>query len=109
MNTVNALNSKVDLSVRVFDNFYNYEQNVPSQEYDLVNSFFLTVFKTAEAAGNFTVSLFRIADQTGTPVLTLLQQIQGQNQIQVTETLSYYLNNLRSLDCTAFSVHTFDS
>lgn len=96
MSTVNALNPKIDQTVRVFDNFYNFDVSVPANEYDVVYSYFKSIFTTAQAAGNFTVTLFRIADQTGTPVLSLLQDLEGQNQIEVTATLAYYLNNLRS-------------
>lgn len=96
MSTVNAINPKVDLSVRVFDSFYEYEEFVPQAEYDIVFSFFKSVYTTTEAAGNFTISLFRIANQTRTPVLTLLQECEGQDQVQLTQTLAYYLNNLRS-------------
>jgi hypothetical protein len=69
---------------------------VPASEYDIVYSFFRSVFTTADAAGNFTVSLFRIASQTQTPVLDLLNEMEDKTQIEVTSTLSYYLNNLRS-------------
>jgi pyruvate/2-oxoacid:ferredoxin oxidoreductase alpha subunit len=96
MTTINALNPKTDLSVRVFDGFYNFEIQVPASEYEVVYSFFRSVFTTNEAAGNFTVSLFRIAAQTQTPVLTLLQQMEGKNQLEINSTLAYYLNNLRS-------------
>ena len=95
-NTVNALNTNVDLTVRIFDSFYNYETFVNSEEYDVVYSYMRSVFTTDQAAGNFTVSLFRIADETQTPVLDILQSIQGQDSITVTQTLAYYLNNMRS-------------
>ena len=96
MGSVNAINTNTDLSVRVFDSFYSFSQNVPADEYDVVNSYFRSVFGTTDAAGNFTVTLFRIAAQSKIPVLTLLQQIQGQSQPQLTLTLTYYLNGLRS-------------
>lgn len=98
MSTVNNINPRVDNTVRVFDSFYGYEEFVPAGEYDLVNSFFRSVVPDRLAAGNFTISLFRIATTTQTPVLTLLQQIQanGTTAIQLTQTLTYYLNNLRS-------------
>jgi len=96
MSTINALNPKIDQTVRVFDNFYNFDVDVPVNEYDVVFSYFKSVFTTAQAAGNFAVTLFRIAEETGTPVLSLLQELEGQNQIQITATLAYYLNNLRS-------------
>lgn len=94
--SVNSLNPKVDQTVRIFDEFYSYQDFVNAEEYDVVNSYMRSVFTSAEAAGNFTVSVFRIANQTNTPVLTILNQLQGLNQIQLTQTLAYYLNNLRS-------------
>ena len=94
--TVNALNTNVDLTVRIYDQFYTYEQYVSAEEYDVVFSYMKSVFTTDLAAGNFTVALFRIADTTQTSVMTILANIQGQDSLQLTQTLCYYLNNLRS-------------
>jgi aconitase B len=96
MPSVNQLNTNIDLTVRVYDNFYNFGIDVPSNEYDVVNSYFKSVFESQEAADNFTVTLFRIAEETNTNVLTLLNQLSDQDQIQLTATLGYYLNGLRS-------------
>jgi hypothetical protein len=96
MGTVNAINPNTDLTVRVFDRFYSFEKNVPADEYDVVNSYFRSVFTTQSAADNFTVTLFRISEQSKIPIMNLLQQIQGQGQVELTLTLSYYLNSLRS-------------
>ena len=65
-------------------------------EYDAVYSYFRSVFGTKEAAGNFAVSVFRVARQTGIPVMDLLQQFQGQSAPEMTLTLAYYLNGIRS-------------
>lgn len=94
--SVNYPNPKVDQTVKIFDRFYAYEVDVPSLEYDAVYSFFRSVYGTAEAAGNFTVSLFRVAQSSGIPVMELLEQIQGTNQADLNLTLAYYLNNIRS-------------
>jgi hypothetical protein len=94
--SVNAINTKTDLTVQIFDRFYGYEQHVPVDAYDAVLSYFRSVFQSAEAAGNFTVSLFRISQQSGIPVMSLLQQFQGQSAPEVTLTLAYYLNGIRS-------------
>ena len=51
MGSVNAINTNTDLSVRVFDSFYSFSQNVPADQFDVVNSYFRSVFDTAEAAG----------------------------------------------------------
>lgn len=94
--SVNTLNPAVDLTVRVYDEFYEFAVDVDANEYDIVNSFFLSVFKTASAADSFTSVLFRISDETNVPVLTLVEQMADQNEIQVSNTLAYYLNGLRS-------------
>jgi pyruvate/2-oxoacid:ferredoxin oxidoreductase alpha subunit len=80
----------------LFDRFYEYEANVPAQEYDAVYSYFLSVFGTADAAGNFAVTLFRISEQSRIPVMDLLQQLEGLNTVELTLTMTYYINNFRS-------------
>ena len=96
MATVNYVNPQTDRTIKIFDQFYAYETTVATDEYDAVNSYFKSVFGTAEAAGNFTVTLFRIAQQSDIPVMNLLEQIQGQTQAELTLTLAYYINGLRS-------------
>lgn len=96
MATVNYTNRNIDLTVRVFDSFYNFELDVPAQEYDAVNSYFKSVFTSDEAAGNFTVTLFRVAQSNQVSVLTLLQQLQTTSGNQLTALLAYYLNAERS-------------
>jgi len=96
MGTVNAINPAIDITVRVFDDFYNFAVEVDANTYDIVNAYMLSVFRTADAAENFTTTLFRIAQQTRVPVLDILAEIQGMDTIQLTATLAYYLNGLRS-------------
>ena len=96
MGTVNVPTPRVDATVRIFDGFYGYETEVDANDYDVVNSYFESVFGTGRAAANFAVTLFRIAEETGTPVLTLLADIEDQDKISLTQTLCYYLNGLRS-------------
>ena len=96
MPTVNDTNPNTDLTVKIFDNFYNYRSAVPVDEYDAVNSFLKSVFNTAEQANNFTSTLFRIAQVSGIPAIELLQQIQGQGAAQITLTYAYYLNTFQS-------------
>lgn len=96
MGTINAINPQVDLTVRLFDEFYRVEIEVPTNEYDAVNSFFLKSFSDRAAAQNFTMALFNVSRETLVPVLTLLNQIKDQNKVRLTETMAYYLNGLRS-------------
>jgi hypothetical protein len=105
MPSVNQINPNVDLTVRVFDEFYDFAIDVPSNEYDVVNSYFLSIFESRAAADNFTVTLFRVAEQTNQDVLTLLNNLTDQDQIQLTATLAYYLNGLQS-PSTLFGINT---
>jgi hypothetical protein len=95
--SVNNTNFNIDQTVRIFDQFYDYDVNVPAAEYDVVHSYFVKTTKSKQAAGNFTVSLFRIAEETGIAPLTLLQEFQGVNGVNLNVTLAYYLNQIRSL------------
>jgi len=96
MSSINYTNFNLDRTVRVFDRFYDYDTNVPAAEYDLVYSYFKSQMATEEAAGNFTVSLFRISEETGIAALTLLEEFQSSNGIDLTVNLAYYLNNIRN-------------
>jgi hypothetical protein len=96
MSTVNAVNPAIDQTVQIFDRFYNYQQAVPSQEYDAVYSYLRSVFSTDQQAGNFTSTLFRMASASGIPALTLLQSLQGLAAPQITLTFAYYLNTFQS-------------
>nr|NDG05768.1 hypothetical protein [Oxalobacteraceae bacterium] len=95
--SVNATNLNKDLTVRVYDNFYRYEADVPAAEYDVVHSYFLKTMSSRLAAGNFTVALFRIAQETNTPALTLLKSFEGTNGVNLNAQLAYYLNQIRSI------------
>ena len=96
MSTINYTNPRVDLTVRIFDEFYGWETVVPTNEYDAVLSFFQKEYKDTVAAKNFTVTLFKVAEDSGTPVMTLLDQINGRTGVELTAAMAYYLNRLRS-------------
>jgi hypothetical protein len=96
MPTINSTNPKVDQTVKIFDQFYEYETTVSTEEYDAVYSYFRSIYGTTEAAGNFTVTLFRVANESDIPVMNLLQSLQGKGVPELTVTLAYYLNSLRS-------------
>lgn len=96
MSTINSSNPRVDQTVKIFDQFYEYETTVSVEEYDAVYSYFRSIYGTSEAAGNFTVTLFRVANESDIPVMNLLQDLQGKDVPELTVTLAYYLNSLRS-------------
>lgn len=95
-NTVNAINPTIDRTVQIFDKFYDYSQAISGPEYDAVYSYLRSVFTTEAQAQNFTTTLFRIANTTNQPAMSLLQDIQGANAPQITLVFAYYLNTFQS-------------
>ena len=95
MASINYENTNLDQTVRVFDAFYEYDVNVPAAEYDVVNSYFKSVMTTRLAADNFTMSLFKVSEDTKIPALTLLQAFDGVSGMNLNVTLAYYLNTIR--------------
>ena len=101
MASINYTNYNIDQTVRVFDTFYDYDVDIPVGDYDVVNSYFKSVMTTKQAADNFTVSLFRVAQDTNIPPLTLLQSFQAGNTnnnpgLSLNLNMAYYLNSIRN-------------
>jgi hypothetical protein len=96
MGTVNAVNTNIDQTVRIYDQFYQYAEDISAAEYDIVWSYFKSVFNTNEQAQNFTVAWFRAAQAAGVSAITMLQDVQGQSGPQLTLSLCYYLNSVQS-------------
>jgi len=97
MATINNTNYNIDLTVRVFDEFYGFESVVPVDEWDAVLSYFESIYTTKVAAKNFATVIFRVANEQGVSAMTLLTQIQSASgPAELDITIAYYLNNLRS-------------
>jgi hypothetical protein len=101
MASINNTNYQIDQTVRVFDTFYDYDVDIPVGEYDVVNSYFRSIMTTKQAADNFTVSLFKVAEDTKIPALTLLQTFQTSgggvgNSMSINLNMAYYLNSIRN-------------
>lgn len=89
--------SQLDQTVRIFDSFYEFDLKVNAAEYDIVYGYFTSVCATKNIAANFTVFLFRVAQETGIDVQTLLQNLQGSgNALQMNQQMAYFLNSLKS-------------
>lgn len=88
----------IDKTIRLFDDFYAFNATVNPDEYDIVHSYFVETCDSLNIADNFTVALFRVAQQTGVPVGTLLNSLRGTetNQSQMNKTICYFLNSLKS-------------
>ena len=88
--------SQLDQTVKIFDEFYGFNLVIAPDEYDVVHSYFVSVCDTQKIADNFTVYLFRIAQETQIPVLDLLEYIKGKNKMEVNTIIGYYLNSFKS-------------
>lgn len=93
---IDAPRSHLDDTVRVFDQFYNFDIVVSANQYEIVYSYFYDLNKSKDIARNFTTILFRIASITGEDVLKLLEYLTGSTNIEVNGILLYYLNSLKS-------------
>ena len=95
-NTVDGPQSQLDNTVKVFDQFYNFELSVNADQYDIVYSYFYSISNQKTVAGNFTTMLFRISNITGEDALILLDYIKGNSKLQTSALMAYYLNSIKS-------------
>jgi len=86
----------IDQTVLIFDSFYAVDLAVNSNEYDIVLGYFKSVCSTNTIAQNFTAFLFRISQETNIYALTLLDNIQGLNKLDMNRTIAYYMNSFKS-------------
>lgn len=93
---IDAPSSHLDRTVRIFDQFYNFDLVVNSDQYEIVYSYFYDLNKSKDIAKNFTTILFRISKITGEDVLKLLEYLTGSTNVEVNGILIYYLNSLKS-------------
>jgi len=94
MSTVNIQRSTD--TTKIYDKFYNVELVVSTSEYDLTVSFFKKMMTDPALAEQFAASIFQIAKDTGVSVQTYLENLKGQNEMQLTMSMAYYLNSTRS-------------
>jgi hypothetical protein len=96
MGTVNVKKSTTDSSIIIFDNFYKREIKVDAADYDIVRSYFKSIYQDSDIADDFTAVIFQIAQGYERDVHELLEEMKGQDGIAVNATIAYYLNGLRS-------------
>jgi hypothetical protein len=65
-------------------------------EYDYIRSFFNKIMKDENAAGNFADALYEVATITQNNVLDLFEPLKGQSEMELNESMSYYLNSIGS-------------
>ena len=89
--------TQVDPTIKIYDSFYSVKLVVPSDQYDIVRSFFLGISSSEKIANNFTAFFFRIAQETKVDGMELLQQMKGVgDKLKVNQIMAYYINSLKS-------------
>lgn len=87
----------VDKTVRIFDNFYTTKLVVNATDYDVVYSYFKGLTNNTKIAGNYTSLIFRIAQEGGYNVMSLMDVIKGvDNKLQLNQVMAYYLNTFNT-------------
>lgn len=90
-------NTSVDNTIRLYDAFYSTSLIVGTDQYDIVHGYFEQICASKTIAANFTVFLFRIAQETNVNVLDLLDQLKGLNdKMKINQVIAYYMNSLKS-------------
>lgn len=90
-------NNIVDNTTAIFDNFYNAQMSVPTEQFNLVYSFFQGICGTTEIANNFTAFLFIIATMSDIDPLTIIENLKGENnKLKIDQKFAYYLNSFKS-------------
>lgn len=87
-----------DITVRVFNQFYNADLVVDASQYDAVYAYFAGLTSNQRVAKTYTEILFIIANITGENTLDLLQTFQtnrdSMNALNMALSMAYYLNTL---------------
>lgn len=79
-------------TVDILNSFYGADVSIDASTYDVVYSFFAE--RTSNSlASTYTENLFRVAAQSGTDVLELLEAFEGTDALRMTITMAYYLNS----------------
>lgn len=91
-------NAKLDQTIRIYDQFYNTDMIVNSNEFDIVFSFFKNICATEQIAGNYTSFLFRVSNDSGIPVMEFMDDLNRMktNKMLINSFLAFYLNKFRS-------------
>ena len=96
MATILDTRTSLDKTIRIFDSFYSFDLKVNGDEFDIVYGYFKSVCGNLNTAGNMTSVLFRISQETKTPVLDLLGYIKGTTKLEMNQVICYFLNGFKS-------------
>ena len=96
MSTINVTRNNAESTITIFDNFFKKQIKINAAEYDQINAYFRSQLSEDTIANDFTAVIFEIAQGYNQSPLELLDSIKGQSGVELSATLAYYLNGLRS-------------
>lgn len=95
-NTINDPINTDAKNAEVIENYNKVEPGINSNEYDYVLGFFTKQINDPKTAAKFTDSIFEVARQSNIPVLEIVKSMEGQTGLELSASLAYYLNGIRS-------------
>lgn len=88
-----AVTYNTDLTVRIFDTFYDLDLIVDANQYEIVLSYFSSLTDNQRTAETYAQTIFAISTSTGKNALELLDEFKSTpNLLSVSATMAYYLN-----------------
>lgn len=82
-----------DLTVRIFDTFYDLDLIVDANQYEIVLSYFKSLTVDVKTAETYSQIIFVISTSTGENPLVLLEEFKKiPDLLTVNSTMAYYLN-----------------
>jgi len=95
-NTVNYIEHTDLKNITIIDEFNKFEYKVDGAEYDVVSTFFKKMIANSSLASSFTTAIYQVAVYTNTSVIDLVRSLDGQTELELSISMAYYLNNIRS-------------
>jgi len=91
-------NEKVntDRNLKFVSEYNSPPAEINGNEWDYVLGFFKKMTSDAYTADNFALSIFQVSKDTGFSVTDIIQTMEGQTGMQLSASLAYYLNSIRS-------------
>lgn len=88
----------LDQTVQIFDAFYKQDVIIGANQFNQVYAYFKEVCDTKQIAENFTFIFFKMAQDNGVNVITLLEELQNQSvdKVKLNQVMAFYFNSFKS-------------
>ena len=94
--SINYVNINQDKTISAFNSFYDFQDIINGEEWDVVYSYMKTKTTSDASAQNLSLAIFKISADNNFQPLDVLNQIKGLGSLELTASLSYFLNSVRN-------------